>query len=84
VQVLEGRSDGTELLRFFVRNVDVEFLLEGHDELDRVEAVGAEVLHEAGVVRELVALDPSSSTMMSLTFSSSCFMSIAMGNPQRR
>src|SRR6266576_2931603 len=27
---------------------------------------------------------PSSSTMMSLTFSSSCFMSIAMGNPQRR
>src|SRR3954453_22467588 len=27
---------------------------------------------------------PSSSTMMSLTFSSSCFMSIAMGNPQGR
>src|SRR5690349_5395277 len=27
---------------------------------------------------------PSSSTMMSLTFSSSCFMSMAMGNPQRR
>src|SRR5512145_2319362 len=27
---------------------------------------------------------PSSSTIMSLTFSSSCFMSIAMDNPQRR
>src|SRR6266850_4856438 len=56
VQVGHRRPDGAELLRLFVRDIDVEFLLEGHNELDRVEAVGAQVFHEARVVGELVAL----------------------------
>ena len=34
-----------------------KLLLEGHDELDRVEAVGAEIIDEAGVFRNLVGLN---------------------------
>src|SRR5690242_7443384 len=56
VQVAHRITDGAELFRFFVRDVDVELLLEGHDQLDRVEAVRAEVFHEAGVGGELLAL----------------------------
>ena len=50
-------ADGAQLLRFLVRDVDVELLLERHDQLDGVEAVGAEVFHEAGLAGELLALD---------------------------
>src|SRR6266545_5972832 len=57
VQVLERLPDRAKLLGFLVRDVDVEFLLEGHDELDRIEAVRAQIFHEARVGRELVALD---------------------------
>src|SRR6185436_13699764 len=56
VEVGHRRPDGTELLRLLVRDVDVELLLERHDQLDRVETVGAQVFHEARVVGELVAL----------------------------
>src|SRR5690349_6804185 len=34
VQVLQGVADGAQLLGLFIGNVDVEFLLERHDELD--------------------------------------------------
>src|SRR5690348_8355943 len=57
VEILHRGTDGLQLLGLFVRNVDVEFLLEGHHELDRVQAVGAQVLHEAGIVGELVPFD---------------------------
>src|SRR3954452_9002969 len=53
VEIIHGIADGTKLLGIFVGNVDVELLLERHDELDRVQAVGAEVFHEAGLAREL-------------------------------
>src|SRR5207249_4835423 len=58
VEIVHRGPDGAQFLRLLVRDVDVEFLLEGHDQLDRVEAVGPEVFHEARVVGELVALDP--------------------------
>src|SRR5213595_2591159 len=58
MEIGHRRPDGAELLRLFVRDVDVESLLERHDELDRIEAVGAEIFHEARIVGELVALDP--------------------------
>src|SRR6185295_1124782 len=48
-----GVADGAELFRILVRNVDIELLLERHHELHRVQAVGAEVFHEAGLAREL-------------------------------
>src|SRR5574342_321229 len=57
VEVVHGVADGAELLGILVRDIDVEFLLERHDELDGVQAVRAEVLHEAGLAGELLALD---------------------------
>src|SRR5229473_4365882 len=58
VEVLQRLSHRTQLLGFLVRNVDVEFLLEGHNQLHRVEAVRAQVLHEARFGGQFVALDP--------------------------
>ena len=40
-----------------VGNLAAELLLERHDQLDGVEAVGAEIVDEAGVVGDLVGLD---------------------------
>src|SRR3954465_10174916 len=57
VEVIHGVADGAQLLRVLVRDVDVELLLERHHELHRVQAVGAEVLHEAGLAGELLPLD---------------------------
>src|SRR5881397_2343953 len=58
VKILQRLSHRSQLLGFFVRNVDVEFLLERHYQLHGVEAVCAQVLHEARFGGELVALDP--------------------------
>src|SRR5690349_10050252 len=57
VEVVHGVTDGAELLGVLVGDVDVELLLERHHELHRVQAVGAEVLHEAGLAGELLTLD---------------------------
>src|ERR1051325_288183 len=57
VQVLQRLPHRAELLGFFVGDVDVEFLLERHHQLHGVEAVRAQVFHEARVGRQLVALD---------------------------
>src|SRR4029434_3594809 len=40
-----------------VGNLDAEFLFEGHDELDRVERVGPEVVDKRRVRRHLVLID---------------------------
>ena len=58
MDVLQGVTDRPELLGVFVGYVDVELLLELHHELDDIEAVGTKVLNEAGIVGELLALDP--------------------------
>src|SRR5512135_445805 len=58
VQILHRVADGAQLLRLLVGDVDVEFLLECHYQLDGVETVRAEVLHEARFGLELVTLDP--------------------------
>src|SRR5215211_2104669 len=57
VEIIHGIADGPKLLGVLVRDIDVEFLLERHDQLDGVEAVGAEVLHETRLAGELLALD---------------------------
>ena len=56
-EIRERITDGAKLLGILVGNVDVELLLELHHQLDDVEAVGAEVLDEAGLVGELLTLD---------------------------
>ena len=41
-------ANGLELLSFLIGNVDAEFFLKRHDELDGVEGVGTEVFDEFG------------------------------------
>src|SRR5215472_1758161 len=52
-----GVADGQNRFRGVVGNFAIEFFFERHDELDRVEAVGAEILDETGVFRDLVGVD---------------------------
>src|SRR5690242_13980612 len=53
-----GVADGQNSLGGIVRNFAAEFFLKGHDQLDRIETVGAEVVDEAGVLGHLIRLDP--------------------------
>src|SRR6185503_5837957 len=56
LEKLHGVADGEDRLGGVVRDLAPEFLLESHHELDRVEAVGAEVIDKAGLIRHLVGL----------------------------
>src|SRR5262249_27103272 len=51
LDVLDGFLDARDLLGVLVGNLDAEFLFERHHELDGVERVGAEVVHEGGIRR---------------------------------
>src|SRR5262245_52389866 len=57
LDVADGVADGRDLLRVLVGNLEVELLLEGHYQLDRVQRVGAQVLDELRVRVDLVLLD---------------------------
>jgi hypothetical protein len=49
--------DSGDLFGVFVRDLDLEFLFEGHHQLDRVERVGSQVIDERGIVRDLLLFD---------------------------
>src|SRR5262249_30500751 len=49
VDVVDGFLDPGDLLGVLVGNLDAELLLEGHHELDGIEAVRSEVVHERGL-----------------------------------
>src|SRR5687767_11983330 len=53
---LDGVADRDDGFGGVIRDLDVEFLLERHHELDGVEAVGAEIVDEVGVLGHLVGL----------------------------
>jgi len=55
--VIHGLADGGELLRFVVRDIQAEFILEGHHELDGVQGVGPEIVDEGRSFRNLVFAD---------------------------
>src|SRR5688572_18508678 len=55
--VLVGVANRVDLLGRVVGNLDAELFLEGHHQLDNVEAVGAEIVDEARVGSDLVFLD---------------------------
>jgi hypothetical protein len=58
VDVARRVAHGGDLLRrVIVGDLDPEFLLEGHDQFDDVQAVGAQVVDEIGVLRHLLGLD---------------------------
>src|SRR4030095_8223293 len=46
LDVLDGLLDARDLLGVLVRDLDPELLLERHHELDGVERVGPQVIHE--------------------------------------
>src|SRR5215469_12283883 len=54
---LGGVADGQNRLRRVVRNLATEFFFKCHHELDRVEAVSAEVVNEARVVDHFFGLN---------------------------
>ena len=55
--VLDGVLDGQDLLGSIVRDLAAELLLEGHHQLDGVQAVGAQIIDEAGIVCHLLLVD---------------------------
>ena len=57
VDVLDGVADGDDGFRRVVGDFDAEFLFERHDQLDGVEAVGAQIFDEGRVVGDLVGID---------------------------
>src|SRR5437870_1363073 len=57
LDVLDGFLYTRDLLSILVRNLDAELLFERHHELDGVERVGAEIVHERRVRRHLFFVD---------------------------
>src|SRR4051794_23232344 len=57
IDIFDRVADGRDLFRGIVRNLDAELFLEGHDQLDDVQAVRTEVIDEARVLGDLVGLD---------------------------
>src|SRR5947208_1500759 len=58
LDVLDGVATGHDLLGVLVRDLDVEVLLQGHDELDGIEGVGAQVFDELRGRSDVVLLHP--------------------------
>ena len=56
VDELHSVADGLDVLSGVIRNLDVEFFFEGHDQLDVVEAVGAQVVDEARLFGDLLGV----------------------------
>src|SRR5574338_888876 len=57
LDVVDGLANARDLLGVLVGNFDPELLLEGHDELDGVERVGAEIVHERRIRRHFFFID---------------------------
>src|SRR5438128_2683680 len=57
VDIADRVLDGRDLFGGVVRDLDPEFFLESHHELNDVEAVGAQIVDEAGVLGDLVRFD---------------------------
>ena len=53
----DGVADGQDRLGRIVRDLDTELFFEGHDEFDRVETVGTEIVDEAGFLGHLLGVD---------------------------
>src|SRR5690606_35481792 len=53
---LDGVADGADALGFLVRDLHAELVLQAHDQLHDVERVGAQVLLEAGLRRDLAGV----------------------------
>src|ERR671919_2786904 len=57
LDVVDGVLDRQDLLGSLVRDLAAELLLERHDQLNRVQAVGAQIIDEAGILGHLALVD---------------------------
>jgi hypothetical protein len=57
LDVVDRVLNGADLLGVLVRDVDLEGLLEGQDQLDQAERVGAEVVDEARLGFDVLLVD---------------------------
>src|ERR1700722_10310670 len=57
VDVLDGLLNRGDLFGVLVRNLDLELFFKSHHQLDGVERVGSEVVHEGRIVRDLFLFD---------------------------
>src|SRR5262249_1161390 len=57
LDVIDRVLDGGDLLGGVIGDLAAEFFLEGHHELDRIEAVRAQIVDEACVLRDLAFID---------------------------
>jgi len=55
--VLDHIAHTLKLFGFFVRDFVPEFLLEGHDQLDRVQGIGAQIFDKLGIGSHLIGAD---------------------------
>jgi hypothetical protein len=56
--VVDSLTDSLNLLSVLVRDLDRELVLQLHDQLDKVERVGIEILLKRGFVGDLTLFDP--------------------------
>jgi hypothetical protein len=57
LDVVDRVLHGADLLGVLVRDVDLEGLLEGEDELDQTERIGAEVVDEVRLGLDVLLVD---------------------------
>ena len=57
LQELHGIADRQDVLGGIIGDLAAEFFLERHDQFDGIKTVGAEIVDEAGVFRDLLGLD---------------------------
>src|SRR6266496_1963004 len=54
LDVLDGVADRVNLFGVLVADLDLERLLQGHHQLDRVQRIGPQVVHEGGIHGDLL------------------------------
>ena len=51
VDVLDCLLDRGDFLGVLIGNLDLEFLFQSHDQLDGIERIGSQIVHERRIVR---------------------------------
>ena len=72
--MLDRIANGADLLSSIVRNLEVELFLEGHHQLNGVQAVSAQIIDEARRFNNFVFLDDRRSTTIFFTRSATSLM----------
>ena len=49
LDVFDRLADGLDFLRLIIRNLNVKFLFQRHNELHRIQRVRAQIVHERGL-----------------------------------